>query len=124
MLMDRNLPLPADNILSILDKSAHGLRKPSATIGAEIGATEHELMALFGWFTPDMAALYIQKAWRKPVSLNAWDRPIGRSGELSIPSPDDMMSDKTKTAWRFQRHANFVVRSRVVPPAVRNQGVI
>ena len=29
--------------------SSHGLRKASATILAEAGATEHQLMAIFGW---------------------------------------------------------------------------
>jgi site-specific recombinase XerD len=33
-------------------KAAHGLRKLQATIWAERGATEHELMAMFGWLTP------------------------------------------------------------------------
>lgn len=58
----------------ILDKSAHGLRKLSATIWAERGATEHELMAMFGWLTPSMAALYTRKARRRVMSLAAHDR--------------------------------------------------
>lgn len=41
----------------IADKSAHGIRKLAATLWAERGASEHELMALFGWTTPSMAAL-------------------------------------------------------------------
>jgi integrase len=32
--------------------SAHGLRKLGAQRYAEAGATEHQLMALFGWTTP------------------------------------------------------------------------
>ena len=58
----------------ITDKSAHGLRKLAATVWAERGATEHELMAMFGWLTPGMAALYTRAARRKMLSLNAQDR--------------------------------------------------
>lgn len=61
----------------ILDKSAHGVRKLAATIWAERGATEHELMAMFGWMTPAMAAIYTRKAHRKRLALNAHDRLRG-----------------------------------------------
>lgn len=73
----------------IPDKSAHGLRKLSATIWAERGATEHELMALFGWLTPQMAALYTRTARRKRMSLQAHDRLIGTTDERQTPSPDN-----------------------------------
>jgi integrase len=58
----------------IPDKSAHGLRKLSATLWAERGATEHELMALHGWLTPNMARLYTKKYARRKAALNAQDR--------------------------------------------------
>jgi hypothetical protein len=38
--------------------SAHGVRKIAATRAANNGATEAELMALFGWTDSKMAALY------------------------------------------------------------------
>jgi integrase len=38
--------------------TAHGLRKAGATIAAENGATEHELMAIYGWESPKQAAIY------------------------------------------------------------------
>lgn len=44
--------------------SAHGLRKAGATIAADNGATEHQLMAIFGWDSPKQAALYTRKANR------------------------------------------------------------
>lgn len=44
--------------------SAHGLRKAGATIAAENGATEMELMAIFGWSSPQQAAVYTRKANR------------------------------------------------------------
>ncbi|MEW5994981.1 MAG: hypothetical protein AB1744_11380 [Candidatus Zixiibacteriota bacterium] len=51
--------------------SAHGLRKTGATIAAEHGATEHQLMAIFGWESPKQAALYTRKANRKRLAAAA-----------------------------------------------------
>jgi integrase len=67
--------------------SAHGLRKASATIAAESGATESELNAMFGWSGYQMAQLYTRKADRKKLAARAmakWTRPssddaVGRS---------------------------------------------
>ena len=42
--------------------TAHGLRKAGATFAAEQGATEHQLMAIYGWASPKQAALYTKKA--------------------------------------------------------------
>ncbi|MGE0602183.1 MAG: tyrosine-type recombinase/integrase [Xanthobacteraceae bacterium] len=42
--------------------SAHGLRKAAATQAAENGATEYQLMAIFGWSSPKQAAIYTRKA--------------------------------------------------------------
>jgi integrase len=58
--------------------SAHGLRKASATIAAESGATESELNAMFGWSGYQMAQLYTKKADRKKLAARAmakWTRP-------------------------------------------------
>jgi integrase len=58
--------------------SAHGLRKASATIAAESGATEAELNAMFGWSGHQMAQLYTKKADRKRLAARAmakWTRP-------------------------------------------------
>ena len=51
--------------------SAHGLRKAAATIAADNGATEHQLMAIFGWDSPKMAALYTREADRKRLASEA-----------------------------------------------------
>lgn len=48
--------------------SAHGLRKAGATIAAENGATEHQLMAMYGWTTPGMASVYTRAASRKRLA--------------------------------------------------------
>jgi integrase len=58
--------------------SGHGLRKASATIAAESGATESELNAMFGWSGHQMAQLYTKKADRKRLAARAmqkWTRP-------------------------------------------------
>ncbi len=49
----------------LLHCAAHGLRKAGATIAAENGATEHQLMAIYGWDSPKQAALYAKAADRK-----------------------------------------------------------
>jgi integrase len=48
--------------------SAHGLRKAGATIAAENGATEHQLMAIYGWSSPKQAAHYTKKARRAKLA--------------------------------------------------------
>jgi integrase len=53
------------------DCSAHGLRKAGACSAAENGATEAQLMAIFGWSDPDMAALYTKKARQKRIAGDA-----------------------------------------------------
>jgi len=51
--------------------SAHGLRKLAAQRCAEAGATEHQLMALFGWSNPQQAAVYTKKANRAKLEAQA-----------------------------------------------------
>ena len=51
--------------------SAHGLRKAGATRAAERGATERQLMAIFGWSSGRMAQHYTRKADRKRLARDA-----------------------------------------------------
>jgi integrase len=51
--------------------SAHGLRKIGAVRAAENGASEHELMALFGWENAEMARIYTRKAAQKRMAVSA-----------------------------------------------------
>jgi integrase len=51
--------------------SAHGLRKAGATIAAENGATERQLMAIFGWRTSKQAVLYTRSADQKALAGSA-----------------------------------------------------
>jgi integrase len=51
--------------------TAHGLRKIGATLCAEKGATEHQLMAIFDWSTPQQAAIYTRAARRRHLAAGA-----------------------------------------------------
>ena len=71
--------------------SAHGLRKAGATRAAERGATERQLMAIFGWASPRMAAIYTRTADRKRLAKDAarrcFCRHIQRTKRPHLPSP-------------------------------------
>lgn len=47
---------------------AHGLRKAGATIAAENGASDQQLMAIFGWTNPEQAAVYTRTASRAKMA--------------------------------------------------------
>jgi len=66
--------------------SAHGVRKIAATRGADAGATEAELMAIFGWTDPKMAAHYTRTANRKRLAAQAMAK-LANASETSIPAP-------------------------------------
>jgi integrase len=51
--------------------AAHGLRKAGASRAAENGATEHQLMALFGWSKIETAATYTRAANRANMARAA-----------------------------------------------------
>jgi integrase len=67
------------------DLSAHGLRKLGAQRCAEAGASEHQLMALFGWNNPQQAALYTKKANRAKLEAAAAPLLEARNGNKSVP---------------------------------------
>ena len=73
------------------DLSAHGLRKLGAQRCAEAGASEHQLMALFGWTNPQQAAVYTKKANRAKLESQAAPLLQGqnRNSDLSsrVPAP-------------------------------------
>lgn len=48
--------------------AAHGIRKYDATTAAENGATEHQLMGMFGWEDPKQASVYTRKARQKKLA--------------------------------------------------------
>ncbi|KQT59916.1 hypothetical protein ASG52_19475 [Methylobacterium sp. Leaf456] len=66
--------------------TAHGLRKAGASLAAENGATESQLMAIYGWTNPKQAALYTRKARQKVLVGNAMHLiNLAGSGEESAP---------------------------------------
>lgn len=54
-----------------LQKSAHGIRKLSATLAADGGATTHELMAQYGWKNTRQAETYTKGADRKRLGVKS-----------------------------------------------------
>jgi hypothetical protein len=50
--------------------NCHGLRKTGAVRAAEAGASEYELMAMFGWEDADMARVYTRKAAQKRLAAS------------------------------------------------------
>jgi integrase len=76
--------------------SGHGLRKASATIAAESGASEAELNAMFGWSGHQMAQLYTKKADRRRLAARAmakWTRP----------SSEDVVGDSELAYLQLER---------------------
>jgi integrase len=79
------------------DLSAHGLRKLGAQRCAEEGATEHQLMALFGWASTKQAALYTRKASRVKLESEAAPLLQGRIRNESVPLFPVMAPGGTKS---------------------------
>ena len=73
--------------------SAHGIRKIAATRAADGGATDAELMAIFGWTDPKMPALYTKTANRKRLAAQAMAKLA-----TSIPAPCHQVREKARKA--------------------------
>ncbi|MBD8662691.1 tyrosine-type recombinase/integrase [Rhizobium sp. CFBP 8752] len=76
-------------------KSAHGLRKYSATMAANAGATAHQLMAMFGWATIDQAEVYTKKADRERLG-KATSRLVAEHFETEIAPHLDIGAGKNQ----------------------------
>ena len=63
------------------DCSAHGLRKAGAAIAAENGATEKQLMAIFGWRSLKEVTRYTQAARQKILAESGMKYLAGDSSE-------------------------------------------
>jgi len=57
--------------------TAHGLRKIGAVGAAENGATEQQMMAIFGWDSPKLAAHYAKRASQMKMAGAAMHKLIG-----------------------------------------------
>lgn len=65
--------------------SAHGLRKAGAVRAAEAGASNRELMALFGWTSGKMADLYTRAADRKRLAKAAAEHLLNKNPPHLVP---------------------------------------
>lgn len=71
--------------------STHGLRKAGATIAAENGATDEELMAIYGWVTKAQTSVYTRKANRKRLAENGIAKLIPEQKSIQIvPQPEGL----------------------------------
>lgn len=80
--------------------SAHGLRKAGATIAAENGATDRQLMSIFGWKRAEQATVYTEKAERRKMAQSGMEKiNLGTDGEHKmshLPSRWDTSSKKAR----------------------------
>lgn len=78
--------------------SAHGLRKSGATRAAMNGATEAQLMAMFGWTDFKMASHYTRVASRRRLSIEASQLMLpGQDENAAVPHLD---GEKSRTFRR------------------------
>ncbi|CDZ56796.1 tyrosine-type recombinase/integrase [Neorhizobium galegae] len=78
--------------------STHGLRKAGATIAAENGATDDELMAIFGWTTKKQTTLYTKQANRKKLAAGAIHKLRSEQTGIEIcPTPQGVGESETKS---------------------------
>lgn len=68
-----------------VSKSAHGLRKLSATLAAEGGAAAHELMAQYGWSKMAMAEIYTKGADRVRLGIKNSALVAEQIGNIKAP---------------------------------------
>ncbi len=81
--------------------SPHGLRKIGAVRAAEAGASEHELMAMFGWDDANMTRIYTRKAAQKKLAASG----AAKFGHRTIIVPPTVPPvEKTKENSRLGAH--------------------
>lgn len=84
--------------------SAHGLRKAGATIAANNGATNHQLMAIFGWSSIKMAELYTRNADQKRLAMDAMSKLVpGQDRNKSVPLSPPVSEGGTKTGKKMRK---------------------
>jgi len=76
--------------------SSHGLRKSAATVLAEAGASEYQLMAVFGWSDSKTARIYTKKAEQKRLAKSAFDRLEISTEQKNVPLFSTVKSSGTK----------------------------
>lgn len=69
-------------------KSAHGLRKLSATLAAEGGAATHQLLAQYGWSNIATAEIYTRGVDRKRLGIEASRIVADQIENIKAPHPE------------------------------------
>lgn len=104
LVSERNAPFSKVRLTTLMRKwcddaglphcTMHGLRKAAATVAAENGATDDELMAIFGWTTKQQTTLYTRNASRKRLAGHAMQKIVRNeeSTEIVPPEEDDLKS--------------------------------
>lgn len=81
--------------------SAHGLRKLGAVVAAERGATEMQLMALYGWRSSKEAARYTKAASRVRLAREAAHlREPERAANARLSHPDPGATEAPKSSTK------------------------
>ena len=94
--------------------SAHGLRKAGATRAAERGATERQLMAIFGWSTGKMAQHYTRAADRTRLARDAAQLLLLPDSNALTLNPG--RAPAKKVAKNQRRTKYMVPRGGIEPP--------
>lgn len=79
-------------------KSAHGLRKLSATLAAEGGAATHQLLAQYGWSNIATAEIYTKGVDRKRLGIEGSRIVADQIGNIEIPHLNSGEGIKPKNA--------------------------
>lgn len=109
LVSERNAPFSKVRLTTLMRKwcddaglpqcTMHGLRKAAATVAAENGATDDELMAIFGWTTKQQTTLYTRNASRRRLAGRAMDKLVrNEESTESVPPTHDDQESGTKTA--------------------------
>ena len=86
------------NAAGLSNCSAHGLRKTGATIAAENGATESQLMAIFGWKTFKQVQHYTASASQKKLAASGMHLVVPEhSKKETVPLGEAINHSGTKT---------------------------
>lgn len=85
------------NDANLPECSSHGLRKASATILAEAGATEHQLMAIFGWSDSKMAQHYTKAAQSRRIIDAGFERRKSYVARKNVPLSSSRHSGETNS---------------------------
>lgn len=83
--------------------SSHGLRKASATILAEAGTTEHQLMAIFGWSDSKMAQHYTKATQSKRIIDAGFERRKTYVSRNNVPLSSSRNSGETNTGKTMEK---------------------